>query len=1245
MTRSKPGQSSTPVTHSPSPSTIIALISGDEEKSNASESDEYRPRASATRQRFKRTSKRMTRSRRAQCDVAEEATSDSDEEEDDDDESSSEEPSHSKTNSTSRRPKRGCRRATTKYSDDPNEVSDDDADATPTKMNGMQRRPKRSCRRLIFNNSDNEGTGSSDDATAKRPKRRCRQPIVKDEEEGDTSDEPVKPSRGRRRSSAKAGDEASNEKRNKPKKRGMKAYDSGSNDGETSDSNQHELPPVVKRIRRRASTKHNEEGRTSDSDVNEEPSLAKRRPSRQALQVTPAVVRTHRTPGKRSTSPAEVKTPKELDEDEEENDACKPKDAALSNRTFLNLKDLEPDNDTIALDGQLLPDVEPSVGDITNPFDVDEPDAYQTKMRDTIDLYRFLELPDFGGFSRLPIYRPFLNRTLWYMRRQAYKADVVANQHQSPTSTERRIHIRKWKKHGMRTPPPAICTLQVPKRRPDLNSSFSTNSTRSRSSVKSRSSIRSPNARLLSPSDRRLKPHRRSHIRVPPTIDFHFLRNKLALGGKPAVIECFLTSDTDGFFSPLKRIPSATFNMDVNVAYNHLEIDMPDDFCVDLLPTAKNREDYLVVQVTFRYEEVEVGEGRKLRNVAARQASQCERAALGQRPGKPMAKTAEQHVMFGALLVSSLSSIEGAEVQSGETTVVLCPSEELKISEVEDTWQTDRKLVPTILELSQRSSPRRGGIDEEYPCLRVEVQDGGADGFNESSDSESHRPTTDDERLRPTSSLATGPSGAGLLVKKRTNPIDVLVGAVFPDRFALQFQLYGSLDDGEPQRPKSIGEMQNGGRIRHRPSIISAIADSDSESSISPISDSDEESIASTTPAQETPSRALRKTPARITSGVVIKKEEILEALESREPSPPTPPPAPQQRHVSRIMNTSSRCFFCLSRSLRFPNMYAFLKHLMLCHPRFNFEYKQKIPVSKDRTLGGLVVTLNRDYDGSHEFDAMFHYVSNNTSFGYFPKRRLPSDPVYLVPRGSAKHMRRWWTAYSVELLEYDKSLPQHVCFGDGTRHMARFCFDQPTNINHKWMQQQTTKNLADITDLHYTERTFMCLWNKFLAEIRVTHLGHGMLYKSHRLFIKTYREAIQRNLLNAQWVCHLTVLQKEGQLTANEWYDLVRRIEPNFDPRTNHHHFVTREIRNLEKERWIAQQGGREKLKTSKASIDELWAAAEHSRRDTVDPTVVQSMDDLRRLYPFAPAKQLDEIWKYLEDYSKDDFKIQMPA
>lgn len=92
--------------------------------------------------------------------------------------------------------------------------------------------------------------------------------------------------------------------------------------------------------------------------------------------------------------------------------------------------------------------------------------------------------------------------------------------------------------------------------------------------------------------------------------------------------------------------------------------------------------------------------------------------------------------------------------------------------------------MPTILELSQRSSPRRGGIDEEYPCLRVEVQDGGADGFNESSDSESHRPTTDDERLRPTSSLATGPSGAGLLVKKRANPIDVLVGAVFPDRFA-----------------------------------------------------------------------------------------------------------------------------------------------------------------------------------------------------------------------------------------------------------------------------------------------------------------------------------------------------------------------------------------------------------------------------------------------------------------------------
>lgn len=120
----------------------------------------------------------------------------------------------------------------------------------------------------------------------------------------------------------------------------------------------------------------------------------------------------------------------------------------------------------------------------------------------------------------------------------------------------------------------------------------------------------------------------------------------------------------------------------------------------------------------------------------------------------------------------------------------------------------------------------------------------------------------------------------------------------------------------------------------------------------------------------------------------------------------------------------------------------------------------------------------------------------------------------------------------------------------------------------------------------HHASRT----WNALQSSRKRGLLPFTFLSSTfQRVFIKTYSDALQRNCLNAQWVCHLTVLQKEGQLTPHEWYDLVRRAEPGFDPRSNPHHYVTRELHNLEKERWIAQQGGREKLKSAKASIGKL--------------------------------------------------------
>ena len=39
--------------------------------------------------------------------------------------------------------------------------------------------------------------------------------------------------------------------------------------------------------------------------------------------------------------------------------------------------------------------------------------------------------------------------------------------------------------------------------------------------------------------------------------------------------------------------------------------------------------------------------------------------------------------------------------------------------------------------------------------------------------------------------------------------------------------------------------------------------------------------------------------------------------------------------------------------------------------------------------------------------------------------------------------------------------------------------------------------NLSEITDLHESEQQMMQLWNDFLAEIRITHIGKSMVYKA----------------------------------------------------------------------------------------------------------------------------------------------------
>ena len=61
----------------------------------------------------------------------------------------------------------------------------------------------------------------------------------------------------------------------------------------------------------------------------------------------------------------------------------------------------------------------------------------------------------------------------------------------------------------------------------------------------------------------------------------------------------------------------------------------------------------------------------------------------------------------------------------------------------------------------------------------------------------------------------------------------------------------------------------------------------------------------------------------------------------------------------------------------------------------------------------------------------------------------------------------------------------------------ARFIFNPPTRINHTWLMETNHQNLGEITDLHESEQQMMQIWNDFLLNIRITHLGRKMIYKA----------------------------------------------------------------------------------------------------------------------------------------------------
>jgi len=232
-------------------------------------------------------------------------------------------------------------------------------------------------------------------------------------------------------------------------------------------------------------------------------------------------------------------------------------------------------------------------------------------------------------------------------------------------------------------------------------------------------------------------------------------------------------------------------------------------------------------------------------------------------------------------------------------------------------------------------------------------------------------------------------------------------------------------------------------------------------------------------------------------------------------------------------------CPWC---SINCSQLYSLLKHLRVCHARFNFKYLNVSLGFQEHPKGARIdVAINENYDGS--------YVGNpqdlHSHIGYAFSRNGP------VRRTPVTHV----ITYKPEEPQYDlaeflepesdshasRQLVQghnRLYFHTNTCQAVRPCEiddDSEDENDPEWLRQKTIQMIDEFTDVNEGEKEVMKMWN--LHVMRFNYIGDCQMPKACRSFVEEFGERIISQGLCKNFLLHLTNLSDFGLLTPSEVY------------------------------------------------------------------------------------------------------------
>ncbi|XP_017472140.1 PREDICTED: polycomb protein Su(z)12 isoform X1 [Rhagoletis zephyria] len=234
-------------------------------------------------------------------------------------------------------------------------------------------------------------------------------------------------------------------------------------------------------------------------------------------------------------------------------------------------------------------------------------------------------------------------------------------------------------------------------------------------------------------------------------------------------------------------------------------------------------------------------------------------------------------------------------------------------------------------------------------------------------------------------------------------------------------------------------------------------------------------------------------------------------------------------------------CPWCGLDCLR---LYALLKHLKLCHARFNFTYQ---PAGNGARID---VTINDSYDGSYAGSPYDLAGPSGCSFARTcgpvrrttvtnllvcrPRRQKTClDEFLVLDEDDLSNQRPYITGHNRLYHHTETCLPVHP---------KELDIDSEGESDPLWLRQKTIQMIDEFSDVNEGEKELMKLWN--LHVMKHGYVGDCQLPLACEMFLDSNGHEVIRKNLYRNFILHMCSLFDYGLVSPETVYKTVQKLQ-----------------------------------------------------------------------------------------------------